>query len=205
MEVSVSLGHHEAGHGPGGQCRIRGRGHHGRRLRLPGHHYRGRYPGLHPIREELHPAHYPVGAGVERPAANRGGRRARFRVPGSARRSPRRAQSPRSGCCHHRRIRPRAVRLRPREARHQELHGKRGGRPDGGFGGPHGCGEDHYGEAADAFLRRPGRLHQDWGHRYSRFCTRRRAQPVRHGAAGYLAVPRHGAREHSLRRPFRHR
>ena len=53
----------------------------------------GRHPGLHPVRALLHPAARADGQHLQRPAADRRGGRARFRVPGRSGGGPRDAQT----------------------------------------------------------------------------------------------------------------
>lgn len=96
-------------------------------------------------------------------------------------------------------IRRRALRLRARCARHPQLLRSRGRRANRGHRRPHGRRQDHHGEAAHALLRRGRGRHPYRRRRHPRAFPPRCAESVRHGAAGYVAVLRHRAREHPLR------
>ena len=61
-------------------------------LAHPERHHRRRYPGLHPVRALVHPADHAARQHLQRPAADRGGRRAGLRVPGRGRGSARNGQ-----------------------------------------------------------------------------------------------------------------
>lgn len=101
---------------------------------------------------------------------------------------------------HRRGIRRRALRLHARCARHPQLLRHGGRRAHRGHRRPHGRRQDHHGEAAHALLRRGRGRHPHRRRRHPRAFPPRCAESVRHGAAGYVAVLRHRAREHPLRR-----
>ena len=71
--------------------------------------------------------------------------------------------------------------------------------------GPHRRRQDHDGEAAHALLRRERGRHTHRRPRRARLRPQRPAQPVRHGAAGHVAVQGDHPREHPLRQARRHR
>ena len=100
-----------------------------------------------------------------------------------------------------------AGRLVPLPARHPADRGPEpggAGRRDRGHRRSHRGGQDHPGQPAAALLRdRPGpHRHRRGGHPADD--PQRPAPPVRHGAAGPLAVPRHHPGEHRLRAGGRH-
>ena len=128
VEVAVHQRPHAAHHELRGQPGLRGRGGGRQLLRRAGHHHRGRHPGVHPVREELHAAHHAY-AGEQRAAADGRRSRAHLRLSGRAGRGSRPGERPHGRRRLYGGVRPRALRLRPGKARHQGLLGEGGARP----------------------------------------------------------------------------
>ena len=96
---------------------------------------------------------------------------------------------------------PRRRRDRPAGAR--RLHTRAGGRRVGRARRRDGVGQVDGRPAAAALLRPPARRRRDRRRRRARRRGPRRATRRRGGVRGHVAVPRHGRRQHRLRRPDR--
>ncbi len=121
--------------------------------------------------------------------------------PGAAR-APARRRTPRRGHVPRRDVRlPRRRRDRPAGAR--RLHTGAGTRRVGRARRRDRLGEVHGRPAAPALLRPPAGRRRDRRHRRARRRGARRAARRRGGVRGHVAVPRHGRRQHRLRRPDR--
>ena len=117
LEEPVPLGPDDAHHELCGQPGLCGGGHRGQHLCRQRHHHHRRHPGLHPVRQELHPAHPAAVAGVQHAAEHGRCRRAGVRVPERAGRGPDRRPGPPGRPRLHRRsgdLRPCAASATPR-------------------------------------------------------------------------------------------
>ena len=104
-----------------------------------------------------------------------------------------------------RRVRPRALLVRPHRPTHRgSLVGRRAG-TDHRDRRPHRCGEDHPRQPDPAVLRNRRRRDPSRWQRHRPHATSRPALEHRDGASGHVVVRRHHPRQHRVREPRRDR